>query len=152
MRLSFRPLRRDDLPLLARWQTRPHVARWWRDPSDLASITAEYLPCIDGRDPTEVFVIELDGRSAGIIQRYALADDPDWETAVGFGDAAGIDYYLGDEALTGKGIGSRVIARFARETLTRYPDVPLVIAAPQQANVASWRALEKAGFERLWAG
>ncbi|HWB36124.1 MAG TPA: hypothetical protein VHA75_08875 [Rugosimonospora sp.] len=26
------------------------------------------------------------------------------------------------------------------------------MAAPQLANVASWRALERAGFSRLWAG
>jgi len=60
-------------PLLARWQTRPHVARWWRDPCDLASITAEYLPCIDGRDPTEIFVIELDGPRERTVRVQALS-------------------------------------------------------------------------------
>ena len=34
----------------------------------------------------------------------------------------------------------------------RYPDVRCVVAAPQQENVASWRALEKAGFTRAWSG
>jgi hypothetical protein len=40
--VSFRPLTEGDLPLLARWQSRPHVARWWHDASDLESITARY--------------------------------------------------------------------------------------------------------------
>jgi RimJ/RimL family protein N-acetyltransferase/aminoglycoside phosphotransferase (APT) family kinase protein len=152
MTIAFRPLRKDDFLRLARWQARPHVARWWREPDDLVTIAEKYTPSVEGRDPTEVFVIEFDGAPVGLIQRYRMADHPDWVAAVGFGGAAGIDYYLGEEDLIGRGIGSRAIATFARETLTRYPDVPLVIAAPQQANVASWRALEKAGFERLWAG
>jgi aminoglycoside 6'-N-acetyltransferase len=152
MTISFRPLRRADFPTLARWQASPHVARWWRDPADLATITSKYTPNVEGRDPTEVFVIQVDGSAVGIIQRYLIADYPDWAAVIGFGDAVGIDYYLGAGELTGKGIGSRAIARFAGETLARYPEVPLVVAAPQQDNVASWRALEKAGFERLWAG
>ena len=152
MTISFRPLRRADFPMLARWQASPHVARWWKEPADLATIATKYTPTVEGRDPTEVFVIELEGAPVGIIQRYLMADYPDWAAAIGFGNAAGIDYYLGEAELTGKGTGSRVIAGFAAETLARYPQVPVVVAAPQQDNVASWRALEKAGFERLWAG
>jgi RimJ/RimL family protein N-acetyltransferase/aminoglycoside phosphotransferase (APT) family kinase protein len=150
--IAFRRLQRDDLPLLARWQARPHIARWWGEPANLAAITAKYMPRIEGADPTEMFIIEVEGAPAGVIQRYRMADYPDWVAAIGCGDAAGIDYYLGDQSLTGRGLGSRAIAAFARDTLARYPDLPLVIAAPQQDNVASWRALEKAGFSRLWEG
>jgi aminoglycoside 6'-N-acetyltransferase len=128
------------------------VARWWREPADLATIAATYLPVLQGLDPTEVFVIELDGNPVGIIQRYLMADNPEWAAAVGTQDAAGIDYYIGEERLIGHGLGSRVIAQFALETLARYPQVTTVVAAPQQDNMASWRALEKAGFKRLWAG
>ena len=152
MSIAFRPLRRADFPLLARWQARPHVSRWWREAADLATITEKYAPRVEGREATEVFVIELGGAPVGIIQRYRMADHPGWAAAVGFGDSAGIDYYLGEEGSIGRGVGSGAIAPFAHLTLARYPEVPMVIAAPQQANVASWRALEKAGFERLWAG
>jgi RimJ/RimL family protein N-acetyltransferase/aminoglycoside phosphotransferase (APT) family kinase protein len=151
-KITFRPLRAEDLPQLADWQTRPHVARWWRDPSDLASVTAEFLPTIEGREPTEVFVIEVDGHAAGIIQRYLVDDYPPWAAAVGLRDAAGIDYYLGEEGLLGRGLGSRAIAQFTTATLARYPQAQIVTADPLQENVASWRALEKAGFTRLWAG
>jgi RimJ/RimL family protein N-acetyltransferase len=152
MQITFRRLSVEDLPRLAGWQSRPHVARWWRDPSDLASITAAFLPSIDGRDPTEVFVIELGGRPVGIIQRYLVDDYPAWAATVGVANAAGIDYYVGEEELVGRGLGSRAIAQFAVQTLARYPQAVIVVADPLQDNVASWRALEKAGFERLWAG
>lgn len=150
--IGFRALQVEDLPQLVHWQRQPHVARWWRDPSDLASITAERMPSIEGTDPTEVFVITVDGRPAGIIQRYLVDDYPEWSAAIGLTDAAGIDYYVGERAMIGRGIGSRAIARFAAETLDRYPEATMVVADPQQDNVGSWRALEKAGFERLWAG
>ena len=56
--VTVRPLARADLARLSGWLAEPHVARWWRDPNDLAAVTATYQPCIDGTDPTEVFVIE----------------------------------------------------------------------------------------------
>lgn len=54
MNISFRSLTAADFPLLACWQAQPHVARWWPEPSDLASITAHYLPGIEGDVATEV--------------------------------------------------------------------------------------------------
>jgi aminoglycoside 6'-N-acetyltransferase len=99
-----------------------------------------------------VLVIELGGRPVGIIQRYLLADYPAWAAALDLRDAVGIDYYLGDPDLTGRGVGSRAIAGVARATLIRYGEAAQVVAAPQQDNIASWRALERAGFERIWAG
>ena len=35
--LTVRPLTRADLSRVSRWLAEPHVAEWWRDPSDLSS-------------------------------------------------------------------------------------------------------------------
>jgi len=148
---AFRPLRFADLTLVSHWQRRPHVARWWREPGDLASITTRYSPTIDGRDPTEVFIVEFEGEKIGLIQRYLLDDNQDWAAALGIRNGAGIDYFIGKETMLGKGLGAQAIARFAQDTFVRYPGIALVVAVPQQDNVASWRALEKAGFQRLAA-
>lgn len=157
--ISFRPLTQDDLPLLAWWQARPHVARWWREDAGLAAVTARYLPCLDGRDPTELFVIQVDGSAAGFIQRYLVGDDPDGWAGVlratgtpGVDGAFGIDYLIGDPGLTGRGIGSTAIAGFTRLAFERYPGASSALVAVSQDNTASWRALEKAGFGRCWAG
>lgn len=155
--LSFRPLARPDLVTLSQWLTEPHVARWWRDPSDTASIEAAYVPCIDGEDPTEMFILEADGRDAGLFQRYLIADEPDWAAALRASrsvaaDAAGIDYLIGDPAMTGRGLGAAAIRQFTALTFDRYQGATEAAAAPQQANVPSWRALERAGYSRAWAG
>ena len=156
MPTSFRPLRRDDLPLLADWLARPHVLTWWREESDIAAVAAAYGPLIDGTDATEAFVALRDGQPIGYVQRYRLDDNPEWQqsifSAVGETNAAGIDYLIGDESLTGQGLGRRLISDFIDDSWRRYPDIAAIAVAVQQDNLASWRALERAGFVRHWAG
>jgi aminoglycoside 6'-N-acetyltransferase len=154
--LTFRPLVRADLPLLGHWIAAPHVQPWWREPGDLASVEAGYGPAIDGPDPTELFVVHLDGRPIGFIQRCLLRDNSDYREALSRAgtdpDAATIDYLIGDPALVGIGLGTRLIEAFVADTWVRHPDVDSVVVAVQQDNIASWRVLEKAGFRRRWSG
>jgi aminoglycoside 6'-N-acetyltransferase len=155
---EFRPLERTDLALLAEWLGRPHVGRWWRDDPRPAAVEASYGPMIDGTDRTEGFIGLLGERSVAFFQRYLFDDNPEWKRAVTLAlpgaattDAAGIDYLIGDEALTGQGLGRRMIARFVDLTWSRYPHISAVIVGVQQENRASWRALEGAGFRRVAA-
>ena len=120
-----------------------------------------YLPAIRGEDPTDLFMIVFGDagspRDIGMIQRYRIADHPEWLDAFppevdGLDRALGIDYLIGEESLVGKGIGSTAIRAFTAVSLAAYPDTASVVVACQQANPASWRALEKAGYQREWAG
>ena len=153
---AFQPLARADFTLLADWFARPHVAPWWREPADLDSIEAAYGPLVDGSDPTEGFIVLEAERPIAFFQRYRLDDNPAWKTAVavGVGDVVGvgIDYLIGDESDTGHGVGRRMIGEFVAHTWVRHPDSTAVVVAVQQANAASWRALEGAGFRRVWSG
>ncbi len=156
----LRPMTRDDFPALAVWLRTPHVEAWFpweQGPADAAeAVEAEYGPCIDGLDPTELFVIEHDARPVGFIQRYRIRDNPSWVAALAPAldatAAVGFDYAIGLVEATGRGIGSDAIRKLAVDTFIRYPDVEGIVVAMQQANRASWRALERVGFEREWAG
>lgn len=150
------PVTRADLPLLARWLAEPHVARFWLEPSDLPSVSERYGPALDGADPTELFTVRAAGRAVGMIQRYRLSDEPEWARALPAGvvripTAVGIDYFIGEPDALRHGYGSAAIALCSARSFAE-PEVDQIVAAPQQANVASWRALERAGFSRLWAG
>ncbi len=137
---------------LSTWLAAPHVATWWREDPALEAVESRYGPCIDGVDPTEVFIVELEGRPAGLVQRYLLDDYPSWAAALDMSHAAGIDYLIGVEELTGTGLGGRIIDVFTDLTFDRYPDIDKLAVAVQQANRPSWRSLEKAGFTRVFAG
>ena len=156
VRIGFRLLGRGDLPLLSTWFCRPHVAPWWRESSDLDAIEERYGRSIDGLDPTECFIVQVDGAEAGFAQRYRVDDNLAWKESLrpsGHSQgAAGIDYLIGDENLVGRGVGPAIIEALVTATWERYPAVDEVVVSAQQDNRRSWRALEKAGFTRAWAG
>ena len=156
MTMRLRALGVDDLPVLAGWLGAPHVARWWREPSDLASVTARYGPLAAGVEPTEGLIVELDCRPVGFVQRYLLRDDPQWAATVAVGvgelEAASIDYLIGEERLTGRGLGGRMVALVAADSWDRHRTIDAIVVDVRAEHRASWRALERAGFERVWSG
>ena len=148
--ITFRPLREHDLVLFHAWLQRPHVKRWWRDRETYEEVVAHYLPCIEGREPTDHYLILLDGRPVGVIQTYFAADYSEWEAIVGTEEGiAGVDLLIGEEELIGNGLGPRVLARFASEVVFARPGTSACVATVEEENRRSWRAFEKAGFAHV---
>jgi aminoglycoside 6'-N-acetyltransferase len=146
--IEFEPLRKDDLALVRDWLGREHVRRWWRDPIDES--IAEYEQAIEGLDPSDHYLIVLDGRPVGMIQTYLVADHPDWEAIVQVGEGvAGVDLLIGEEELTGQGIGPRVLEAFVNDVVFARPGTHACAASVEEANRPSWRAFEKAGFRHV---
>jgi len=144
--ISFRPLAHEDLPLVFDWLNREHVKRWWREALTFADVEAKYRPRIDGDAKTDMYVIEVDGRPAGMIQTYLVSDHPEW-----IGDepgVAGVDLFIAEEELTGRGLGPRVLTEFTSRVVFADPAVTACVAGPEVVNDRSLRAFEKAGFVR----
>lgn len=155
--IDFRPLTRDDSSLLAAWLARPHVARWWNHDYTPEAIESDFGPSIDGADPTEMHSVLLDGRPIGLIQCSRFSDYPDYRQEIGGiaevpDGAATIDYLIGEPDLIGRGVGTAMIATFVERLWKRDPEVTSLIVAVNSANEASWRALLRAGFERVGRG
>jgi aminoglycoside 6'-N-acetyltransferase len=131
------------------WINSPHVARWWDGEADMCSVTEKYEPRVQSNSPTKVFMIQLGAHPVGFIQCYRHKDYPEWDRAIGIGGAVGIDYLIGEPSCIGKGIGSAAIQAMTKIVFDMYSDVDVVVSAPQRDNRASWRALEKAGFNRV---
>ena len=152
--LDFRPMTADDLPLLHGWLQEPETQHWYRfDDLSLDGVTASYGPCLDGRDPTELWIAQVDGRDVGFLQSYLLSDNADYrEVCVAAGAdpaAGGIDYLLGDPGDRDHGLGSAVLRAFVDQVCFEAKGWPQVVSGPEPDNVRSWRALEKAGFSFL---
>jgi RimJ/RimL family protein N-acetyltransferase len=148
--IGFRLLEEPDLRLLHEWLQRPHVRRWWDEHPTYEDVAAHYLPAIEGRRPVDLFLILLDKRPIGFIQRYLASDHPEYAARVSVGaGVAGVDLFVAEEELTGKGLGTEVLRSFVRDVVFANPDVTACIADPDARNAASIRAFEKAGFRRV---
>lgn len=145
--VEFRPLAMADLPALLAWQQAPHVASWFHDRLDLAAAERKYGRRIAGDSPTRVHIVMADGRDCGFAQHYRVGDYPYYAAATGLPEAVGIDYAIGVEGLTGRGLGPQVIWSYLRDVaLPAHPAARQALASPDVANARSVRALEKAGF------
>lgn len=133
MTITFRRTTDDDLPLLHEWLNDPGVVEWWE--GDDVSWDAVVRDYGSGRnDGTDHFLVLLDGRPVGWIQTWT----PD-DTA----DTIGIDYFIGEPADRGRGVGAEMIRAFVDSELAGWRRIT---ADPEQANLASVGALRKAGF------
>jgi RimJ/RimL family protein N-acetyltransferase len=147
--LEFRPMDHADLPLLHEWIERPHVKRFYGDHGTYEDVVDHYLPALEGRDPTEHHIVLVDGRSVGMVQTYLVKDYPAHAALMGVaGDEgiAGVDILVGEEELTGRGLGSEILRRFVDEIVFARSKTVACIADPAVDNAASVRAFEKAGF------
>jgi len=143
--VAFPPLREEHVILVERSLKEDHVARWWREPVEEA-IEKRYAG-IEGRRLTRQFLIELDGRPAGMIQTYLVRDHPEWQELVKVGDdVAGVDLMIGEPDLVGHGFGPRVLSAFVEDVVFADRFTNAVVATVEEPNRRSWRAFEKAGF------
>jgi RimJ/RimL family protein N-acetyltransferase len=146
-RLGFRRLDAADLRLLHEWLQREHVRNWWSKHDTYEEVGEHYLPAIDGREPTDLYLILLDERPIGFIQTYLVSDYPEHAALVQVGEhVAGVDLFIADAVLTGKGVGSEVLSAFTQEVVFARDTTIACVADPDVRNAASIRAFEKAGF------
>ncbi len=155
--ITWRPLAADDLPLLGRWLADPAVARWWNHDSSADGVERDFGASVRGEEAGEDLVVLLDGRPVGLVQRAVIGDYADdlaeLAALVDVPDGAvELDYLIGEAGLRGRGLGPRIIAALVDDTWRTRPATSTILVPVVAANVASWRALEKAGLRRVAEG
>ncbi len=146
--IEFRPLCRADLPALLRWLSDPDVSRWYSEGElSLENLERQYGPGIDGLDPVDQYVVRIDGQDAEYIQAYVIDDEPDYvrqlEVEPG---AVGIDMFIGEPAIRGRGWGAPVLRTFVDRIVFGTMRAPIAIIAPDPANERAIHVYAKAGF------
>ena len=97
---------------------------------------------------TRLWVVEVNGRSVGLVQDYRIRDHPEFALLTPDPDALGVDYLIGEPAYVGRGIGTLMLWAWLVRVPRRFPDVRHCFAAPDHRNEASLRLLERVGFRR----
>jgi RimJ/RimL family protein N-acetyltransferase len=144
--VSFRPLLGTDMSMLHDWLCRPHVSRWWGHPDSLAEVERDYLPLAGTVSTTRGHVALLGERPIGFVQSYVVAGSGEgwWEQELDPG-ARGIDLFLADVEVLGRGLGSAMIRAFVRR-LFLDAAVSKVQSDPAPDNERAIRSYTRAGF------
>ena len=138
---EFRPMTAADLPLVKRWLAMPHVTPWWGDANEQFELVSGDLshPAMDQ------FIVASEGRPFAYLQCYDLTA---WNS--GFGaqplGTRGIDQFIGEPDMVGKGHGSAFIRAYIEGLLAN--GTPRVVTDPDPGNARAIRAYQKAGFAK----
>jgi aminoglycoside 6'-N-acetyltransferase len=138
---AFRPMTSADLPKIRHWLAIPHVREWWGDPSEQYALVSGDLdePAMDQ------FIVSARSNDFGYLQCYDLTA---WNS--GFGEhppgTRGIDIFIGEPDMIGRGHGSAFIRCFVDDRLKN--GAPRIVTDPDPLNNRAVRAYEKAGFKK----
>ncbi len=105
----FRPLLLSDVPLMHQWFNLPHIKKFYslREWTE-TEVLEKLKPYINGDKPVLGYMILISEKPIGYVQQYKITDYP-WPnqnlSEEIIHHAAGMDLFIGDETLIGKGIG-----------------------------------------------
>ena len=137
---------------MRRWLLEPHVRRWWDEGRRLPYPEAEleeYRAAFNG-EPTYRYVAHIDARPAGMFQHYRIGDSPEYADALALEeDAVGVDLFIGEADLLGRGHGPAMLRTFLRDVAFPFHHLETCVIGPSVKNAAAIRAYEKAGFRPL---
>ncbi|MDR3492132.1 MAG: GNAT family N-acetyltransferase [Gammaproteobacteria bacterium] len=148
-KFSFRPLNLSDMPLMYQWFNSSHVMefyslRKWTE----NEVLEKHKPYILGEKPVLGFIVLMNEIPIGYVQQYKVSDYP-WPnqnlSLEIVNNAAGMDLFIGDKHLVGKGLGSEVIQEFINDKI--WPMFRYCIVDPDTRNVAAIRCYEKLNFQ-----
>ena len=138
---------------MRRWLLEPHVRRWWddgvHDPYPDAELD-HYRDAIRGLDRTYRYVAWLGDRPIGMLQHYLIDDHSDYARTLALGErAVGVDLFIGEADLIGRGHGPAMLRQFLRDVALPFHGTNVCVIGPTAGNKSAIRAYEKAGFKRL---
>ncbi len=146
---TFEPITVDEIPLLLEWRGRPHVAEWWGEAPSLEELRSQYASRLLHTSPVRPYFACIDRTPVGFIQSYVAAGSGDgWWTNVHDPGVLGIDQFLADASLLGRGLGTSMVRQFV-EILFTSPSTTMVQADPHPSNARAIRCYEKAGFRTI---
>jgi len=149
--LVFRAITDDDVARLASWLRDPEVGAWWHGVTETydSAFVREHL--LDHEEHVTKAIVELAGQPIGFQQWYSLAGEPENLEECGLvasDDAFGIDQFVGESRLHGRGVGTRQVRAVAEWLLGPHgPGARLLVTDPVVENAGAVRCYEKAGFE-----
>jgi aminoglycoside 6'-N-acetyltransferase len=138
-RFRFRPMRQQDLPIVAEWLREPTVARWFTVDDEIDDLAAQLT---DARIRQQIVLLQ--DRPIAYVQDYDIHGFEDHPLGFLPKGSRGIDTFIGAASDQGQGYGSAYLMQLLAEM--RRADVPAFGIDPHPQNSAAIRAYGKVGF------
>jgi RimJ/RimL family protein N-acetyltransferase len=85
-----------------------------------------------------------------MVQHYRIADSAEYAEALALGEeAVGVDLFIGEVDLIGRGHGPAMLLQFLRDVAFPFHAVEVCVIGPSVKNLPAIRAYEKIGFRAL---
>lgn len=148
--INFRPVSVDDISQIHSWFNEKHIQsfyslREWTEKEVLEKLT----PVIEGKKPLFGFIAMVNNEPIGYLQYCRVKEFPwpnqDFEFEIA-NEAAGLDFFIGNPLLIGKGLGYQIINNFLDQII--WPNFQFCIVDPDVGNIASIKLFEKCSFKR----
>jgi Acetyltransferases, including N-acetylases of ribosomal proteins len=148
--ITFREINMEDIPLIHAWFNEPHVQEFYSLRSWTENeVLDKLLPMIKRKKPLYGYLALMSGVPVGYLQYCAVKDFPwpkqDFDPSI-VNRGAGVDFFIGDPTLIGKGLGPKIMARFLDTVI--WPHFKFCVVDPDVKNLPSVRMFEKCGFEK----
>lgn len=146
--ISFESLEEMHFPLIHKWFNSPHIQAYYslRDWT-IEEIRQKLTPYIKGVGEMKCYIVSVKRNPIGYVQSYPVKFHP-WENQDLANDviqeSAGIDLFIGEKELVGKGLGCDVLDAFLEHHI--WPYYRYCLADPNIYNEASMRLFKKCGF------
>jgi aminoglycoside 6'-N-acetyltransferase len=139
----LRPMTAADLPMLRNWLEEPHVSEWWGDADEQFALVRGDLD-----DPAmEQFIVAIGDQPFAYLQCYDPSAWPENGLGVQPMGTRGMDQFIGEPDMIGRGHGSSFIKSFLQRLIRS--GTPRIVTDPAPTNQRAVRVYEKAGFKSV---
>lgn len=148
--ISLRPLEQSDAPLLLRWLTDPRNLEYWEGPHEIFTPERIQEDFYTEEWNGSACIIGYEGRDIGYVQAYQLDEEMFGEYQYHRTDLKtfGIDQFIGEPELWGKGIGRKFISLICGY-LKNNCGAQAIVLDPHADNPRALRCYEACGFKKV---
>lgn len=146
--IVFKPLRKEDLPLLHSWLNQAHMRKFYQQqPIAMEEVIEKYTGRIEGTVPIYCHLACFENRPIGKIQCYKNADYREYAQEIGVTDGVSIDLFIGEPSFLGKGLGVQMLQSYLLDVAFKiFKDESHCYICHETENVRAIGCSEKAGF------
>ena len=148
--LYIRPMTTNDFHLMVKWLNNQKVLEFYEEPpSNLDRVINKYGPRIEGDHYVTPCIVEYKNKPIGYIQYYKIQEsDLEKYGLLTNQDIYGIDQFIGEPQLWGKGIGSLMI-QLMLDYLWDNKGASKVVLDVKKNNKRAISSYNKCGFKQI---